>query len=174
MGVLKKWKCQWPFFCNSAITTHFHWEGLKVWRTFRKNWLKAQLAWSQLLAFSEDTWWILTLRGSAEGSKLAAHLRSQGSFWFNGFQQLSCWSQLVVKEAKSSRAVLKVKVKNSKERFSAVPSKLASILSLKMVWRRFSLLLNREKYWQFWASRRQSGAKAVGGLGGVGLDLSFK
>ena len=86
------------------------------------------------------------MRGSADGSKLAAHFFSQGLLLVKGFQQLSCWSQLVVKEAKSSRVVLKVKVKNSKERFSAVPSKLASILSLKMVCKRFSLLLNREKY----------------------------
>jgi len=81
------------------------------------------------------------LRGSAVGSKLAAHFFSQGLLLVKGFQQLSCWSQLVVKEAKSSRVVLKVKVKNNSGLSSAMPSKLASILSLKIVWRRFSLLM---------------------------------
>ncbi|CAH1768049.1 12447_t:CDS:2 [Entrophospora sp. SA101] len=88
------------------------------------------------------TFWIFTFKGSADGSQLAA--------------------QLVVKVDKSSRAVLKVKVRKSKGRCSAFPSKLASILSLKIVWRRFSLELNREKYWQFWASFRQS-AEILGG-----------
>src|SRR5437763_15660780 len=93
--------------------------------------------------------WILTFRGSAVGSKLAAHFFNQGLLLVKGSQQGSFCYQLVVKEAKSSRVVLKVRVKNKSGLSSAVPSKLASILSLKMVWRRFSLLLNKAKYWQF-------------------------
>jgi len=164
MGVLRKWKCQWPFFCNSAITAHFQDWGLKVWRTFRKNWLKAQLVWSQWLAFSGETFWIFTFKGSAVGSKLAAHFFSQGLLLVKGSQQGSFCSQLVVKEAKSSRVVLKVRVKNNSGLSSAVSSKLASTLSLKMVCKRFSLLLNKAKYWQFWASFRQSRGKVDWGF----------
>ena len=149
-----------------------------MWRTLRKNWLKARLAWSHWLAVSELTLCIFTFNGSAVESNSRAYFNSQGFLWAKGSQQLSLWSQLVVKECKLSCVVLKVKVKNKSGLFSTVPSKLASILSLKRVWRRFSLLLNRAKYWQFWASFRQS-AGEVGlevisaGLSRV-LDLSFK
>ena len=170
----RKWKCQCPFFCNSAITAHFHWEGLKTRRTFLKNWLKTRLADAQLLAVSGDTFWIFTFKSSADGSSSRAYLSSQGFLLIKGTQHWSFWSVLAVKAHKSSRAVLKVSVKNKSGLFSAVPSKLASILSLKRVWRRFSLLLKREKYWQFWASFRQSAGEVGWGFGEVGLALSFK
>ena len=118
-------------------------------RTLRRNLLKAWLAWFQLLAVAEDTFWILTLRGSAVGSSSLAHFLSQGSFWDKVFQQGSVCFQLVVKEYKLSWVVLKVRVKNKSGRFSNIPSKLASILSLKIVCKRFSWLLKRAKYEQF-------------------------
>jgi hypothetical protein len=128
------------------MTAHFHWEGLKIRRTFLKNWLKALLAWSQLLAISGATFWILTFKGSAKGSSWRAYFSSQGFFSCKGFQQGSFWSQLAVKACKLSWAALKVKVRKRRGLSSAVPSKLASILSLKIVWRRFSLELNKAKY----------------------------
>ena len=102
-------------------------------RTFLKNWLRSWLAWVQLLAVSEEVLRILTLDSSACGSTSLAHLRNQGNFLLNGVQQASFWSQLLVKACKLSWVVLKVRVKNKSGRFSAAPSKLASILSLKMV-----------------------------------------
>jgi hypothetical protein len=38
------------------------------------------LAECQLLAISGLTFWILTFKGSAVGSRFLAHLRNQGSF----------------------------------------------------------------------------------------------
>ena len=173
MGVLKKWKCQWPCFCNSAITTHFQDWGLNTRRTFRKNWLKSLLDWVQLLAVSEEVFKILTLQDSAAGPSWLAYFNSQGFCLAKGSQQLSLWSQLVVKEYKLSCVVLKVRVRKRRGRFSAVPSKFASTLSLKIVWRRFSLELNKANYWQFWLSWRQSAGEVGWGFSSV-LDLSFK
>src|SRR5215216_1777165 len=144
-GVERKWKCQWPFFCSSAITTHFQLVGLKVWRTFRKNWLRILLAWLKLPAVSGSVFKIFAFKGSAVGSNWLAHLLNQGFLAVKGSQQVSDWGQLVVKADKSWRVVLKVKVKNKSGRVSAVPSKLASILSLKRVCKRFSLLENKAK-----------------------------
>ena len=78
-----------------------------------------------------------------------ANLRNQGFLVIKGVQQESAGGQFVVKEYKLSCVVLKVKVKKSKGRVSAEPSKLAAILSLKRVCKRFSLLEKRAKYWQF-------------------------
>lgn len=176
MDVLKKWKCQCPFFCSSVITVHFQEEGLKEWQTLRKNLLKSRLARVQLLAVSSDTFWILTFKGSACGSSSRASFSSQGFFLVKGVQQESVCGQLVVKACRLFWVVLKVRVRKRSGRFSALPSKLASILSLKRVWRRFSLLEKREKYWQFWASFRQSvGSLLAGFLGLIFLILgSFK
>jgi hypothetical protein len=86
-----------------------------------------------LLAVSGLTFWILTFKGSAEGSSSRASFNNQGFFWLKGSQQESDGGQLVVKEYKLSCVVLKVKVKNKSGRVSAEPSKLVSILSLKRV-----------------------------------------
>ncbi|CAI2200921.1 12223_t:CDS:2, partial [Funneliformis geosporum] len=105
--------------------------GLKVWRTLRRNLLKSLLAWLKLWAVSGLVFKILALQGSAVGSNWLAHLLNQGFLAVKGSQQGSFWSQLVVKADKSWRVVLKVRVKNKSGWVSAVPSKLASILSLK-------------------------------------------
>ena len=144
-GVERKWKCQWPFFCNSAITTHFQLVGLKVWRTLRRNWLRSLLDWLKLLAISGLVLRIFAFKGSAVGSNWLTHLLNQGFLAVKGSQQVSDCGQLVVKADKSWRVVLKVRVKNKSGRFSAFPSKLASILSLKRVCKRFSLLENKAK-----------------------------
>ena len=117
-----------------------------MWRTLRKNWLKARLAWSHWLAVSELTLCIFTFNGSAVESNSRAYFSSQGFCLAKGSQQLSLWSQLVVKEYKLSCVVLKVRVKNKSGLSSAEPSKFASTLSLKIVWRRFSLELNKANY----------------------------
>ena len=127
------------------MTTHFQLVGLKVWRTFRKNWLRSLLAWLKLRAVSGSVLRIFALQGSAVGSNWLAHLLNQGFLAVKGSQQVSDCGQLVVKADKSWRVVLKVRVKNNKGRVSAVPSKIASILSLKRVCKRFSLLEKRAK-----------------------------
>ncbi len=102
-------------------------------RTRLKNRLKSWLASIQLVAVSGDTFLSLILSGSADGSNSLAQPLSQGNFSSSVVQQLSCWSQLVVQAYKSSCVVLKVKVKNKCGWWCSVPSKLASVLSLKMV-----------------------------------------
>ena len=69
------------------MTAHFHWLGLKVWRTLRRNLLKSLLAWSQLLAVLEEVLRILTLQGSAVGSNSRANFSSQGFLLIKGSQQ---------------------------------------------------------------------------------------
>ena len=106
-------------------------------RTLRRNLLKAWLAYCQFPAVSGLTFWILIFKGSADGSSRRAYLNSQGLASATGFQQESVCFQLLVKACKLSWVVLKVRVKNKSGLLFAIPSKLASILSLKIVPRVF-------------------------------------
>ena len=80
------------------MTAHFQFCGLNTRRTLRRNWLRIWLAWFQLLAVSGNTFWILTLQGSAVRSSWRAYLNNQGLVSATGAQQGSVCFQLVVKE----------------------------------------------------------------------------